>query len=257
MPSHRGYVQGLWGQVHYRADGEGRALVLIHQSPWSSMQYHAVLPLLAARGIAALAPDTPGYGLSDPAPDATIADYADNLACMIRALRLARATVSGHHTGALIAASLAARYPELVTALVLDNCPFYTAAERADRLKRPAGEVAIMPDGSHFTDRWATMRRLADPAMSDASVQLAVLAWCQAGRDAGHHAAFVHDASADIATIAAPTLLLASRCDPISGHADRIAALRPDFQRAALPGGTASVLESPGDWVSAIASIVA
>ncbi len=250
-------MQGLWGQVHYRAHGEGRPLVLIHQSPWSSMQYHAVLPRLAARGIAALAPDTPGYGLSDPAPDATIADHADNLACVMRARRLARATVSGHHTGALIAASLAARYPELVAALILDNCPFYTAAERAERLKRPGGEVAIKPDGSHFTDRWATMRRIADPTMSDASVQLAVLAWCEAGRDSGHHAAFRHDASPDIATIAAPTLLLASRCDPISGHVDRIAARRPDFQRADLSGGTASVLENPDGWVSAIEPVIA
>ncbi|WP_439532786.1 alpha/beta fold hydrolase [Polymorphobacter sp.] len=249
----RGYVDGLWGQVHYRAAGEGAPLLMVHQSPWSSMQYHAVLPRLAALGMAVRAPDSPGYGMSDPAPEGvTIADHADNLVAVIAAMGLGSVTVVGHHTGALIAASLAARYPALVSRVVLDNCPFYTPDERETRLRGHGGTLEIRPDGSHLTERWALMRRVADKEMTDASIQLAVMAWCEAGRDTGHRAAFSHDAGPDIAAIAAPVLLIASRTDPICGHADRIAAVRPEFARAELPGGTGSVLENPEGWVAAL-----
>ena len=249
----RAYVVGLWGQVHLRACGQGAPLLLVHQSPWSSMQYHAVLPRLAALGHAVYAPDSPGYGMSDPAPaDVSIADHADNLAAVITALGLERVTLVGHHTGALIVASLAARHPQHVAGVVLDNCPFYTPAERAARLGGPDGAMALRADGSHFTERWALMRRVADRDMTDASIHLAVIAWCEAGRDTGHRSAFHHDVAPDLAAITAPVLLLASQADPICGHADRIQTLRRDFVRASLPGGTASVLENPDGWVAAL-----
>ena len=171
---------------------------------------------------------------------------------MITALGLERVTLVGHHTGALIVASLGARHPHHVTGIVLDNCPFYTPAERAVRLDGPNGAMALRPDGSHFTERWALMRRVADRDMTDASIHLAVLAWCEAGRDTGHQAAFRHNVAPDLAAITAPVLLLASQTDPISSHSDRIHALRPDFARASLPGGTASVLENPDGWVAAL-----
>lgn len=253
----RFYVEGLWGQVHLRAAGRGAPLLLVHQSPWSSMQYHAVLPRLAALGHAVYAPDSPGYGMSDPAPaDVSIADHADNLAAVIIALGFEDVTVVGHHTGALIVASLAARYPHHVAGVVLDNCPFYTPEERAVRLGGPHGAMALRPDGTHFTDRWAMMRRVADPEMTDASIHLAVIAWCEAGRDTGHPAAFRHEVAPDLVAITSPVLLLASDADPIRDHADRIHALCPDFARTSLPGGTASVLENPDGWVAALQSFL-
>ena len=41
---HRGYVDVPWGQLHYAALGQGRAVVLIHQTPRSWDEFRDVLP---------------------------------------------------------------------------------------------------------------------------------------------------------------------------------------------------------------------
>jgi pimeloyl-ACP methyl ester carboxylesterase len=255
--SRRFYVDGKWGQVHGRTDGrmdvEGPPLVLVHQSPWSSVQYQAVLPLLAAAGHRAIAPDSPGYGLSDPAPEgAGIADHADNLAHVLTALDCSPAVVIGHHTGALIAAALAARHPERVHCLVLDNLPLYTPAERVSRAALHDVAAVLRPDGSHLTDRWAVMRQRGDPEFSDMSIQLAIIAWAQAGRDGGHAAAFAYDPAPDLQAISVATLCVAGRTDPLFGHLERVLAARPDFESIALPGGAGMHLEQADQWVAAI-----
>ena len=53
----RGYVDTPEGQIHYRAMGEGPAIMLVHQAPWASIQYRAILPLIAAAGYRAIATD--------------------------------------------------------------------------------------------------------------------------------------------------------------------------------------------------------
>lgn len=52
------------GQVHVRAtDGEGRPLLLLHQSPRSGLMFE---PLMERVDRPAIAPDRIGYGYSDP-----------------------------------------------------------------------------------------------------------------------------------------------------------------------------------------------
>ena len=55
-------------QVHYRRQGRGPAVLMLHQSPQSSREFE---PLMAewATDFTVFAPDTPGYGLSDPLAD--------------------------------------------------------------------------------------------------------------------------------------------------------------------------------------------
>ena len=62
----RAYIDLPSGQLHYREIGEGEPLLLLHQTPSSSLQWEAAYPLLAAAGMRVIAPDTPGYGMSDP-----------------------------------------------------------------------------------------------------------------------------------------------------------------------------------------------
>ncbi len=79
--SGRAILELPWGQVHVRSAGDPGAplLLLLHQSPLSSRNYEAVLPLFAAEGnVRAVAVDTPGFGLSDPPPeDWSVEDYAN------------------------------------------------------------------------------------------------------------------------------------------------------------------------------------
>jgi pimeloyl-ACP methyl ester carboxylesterase len=262
-PERRRYLQAPQGQIHLREQGQGIPLLLIHQTPWSSLQYLRAAPLLAAQGFHTIAPDTPGYGLSDPPDVASISTYADGLVTILDGLGIARAAIAGHHTGAMIALAFAARHPDRTRAVAADNAPFYTAQERAERLARPAHSHALKADGSHFTDRWAFMRQFADPAMSDEMIHLAVLTYFQNALipgpddDPGHKAAYTHDLAADIAAIRAPTLIIASHTDPLHPHAARISALRPDFARAEFPGGTATVLDSPARWANTVGGFIA
>lgn len=111
-PIARGYVHGLWGQVHYRRCGEGSTVLLLHQTSVSGRMFEAGMPALAAQGFSTIAFDAPGYGQLDP-PDGvpSMKDYADNLALVLNALGLARPHMLGHNTGAGIASIHAARTP--------------------------------------------------------------------------------------------------------------------------------------------------
>ena len=74
----RGFVTVDGRRVLVRRFGTGPAVMVIHGSPQSSRAVEAVCQAIAARGLTAIAPDTPGAGRSDPLhlnqPDS--ADYA-------------------------------------------------------------------------------------------------------------------------------------------------------------------------------------
>jgi pimeloyl-ACP methyl ester carboxylesterase len=118
--------------------GDGIPLILLHQTPWFSVQYATVQPLLAAAGIQSIAMDTPGFGFSDlPSEQPTIEGYADNLPYVLDALRIDRTAVAGFHTGASIAAAFAHRHKDRTTCLTMDGAPMYTVEEGQKRLSQP------------------------------------------------------------------------------------------------------------------------
>ncbi|MGZ7144859.1 alpha/beta fold hydrolase, partial [Streptococcus pyogenes] len=82
-------IDGRWGprQVHYRRSGQGPALVLLHQSPQSSRELAALMQRWSVH-FTLIAPDTPGYGQSDPLGPASlgIADFAEALGEFVDAI---------------------------------------------------------------------------------------------------------------------------------------------------------------------------
>ena len=256
----RCYVDGPDGQVHCRVLGTGRPIVLVHQAPWASIQYRAAMPVLAAAGFQAIVPDMPGHGMSDPPRrEPSIADYAAATAAVIDALALTDTTILGHHGGALVAARVAATRPEAIGALVTDNMPYYTAAERAERVAGLPAARDIRPDGSHFTERWATVRRIADPAWSDETVHVGIVAYFANGpwQEDGHRAAPAYDLEADLDRIACPTLVIASRTDRLFAMARKLVERRPGWAYAELPGGPGMVFERAAEWAAPILSFLA
>lgn len=250
----RSYVPGLWGQVHIREWGEGPPLVLLHQTPWNGIQFHRLAPLLASKGWRVIAPDTPGYGLSDAAPVVpSIEDYAANLEVVLKALDIDQAIIGGHHTGALIAAAFAVLSPNSVKALILDNPPLYTEPERLQRQQMPHRDFAPVEGGGHFAERWAFMRGFADPNLSVDSLHLANIAYYlnDISADHGHAAAYRFDLETIAPLITAPALLLSSQLDPVASHAERFTKLQPQWQIIALQGGSANILERPENWAEA------
>ena len=223
---------------------------------WSSIHYHRVMPLLADRGFRVIAPDMPGHGMSSPlAGEPGIEAYAETVIRLMDALGVERAAVAGHHGGALTAGRLAAAFPDRISHVAFDTVPYFNARERAELQALPPASARIMPDGSHFTERWAGARRRADPAWSDASVHMAVTGFFMNGpwREQAMKAAFAYDFEADVDRITCPALAMFGQSDALHAHRARLAARRPDFDYGDFPHGQAMILEYPGDWVSAMA----
>lgn len=155
----RGFVTVDGRRVLIRRYGRGPAVFVIHGSPQSSRAVEAVCQTLAARGLTAIAPDTPGAGASDPLPlaDPDSADFAAALHRLTGTLGLSRVGLYGFHTGAATAATFAALFPQNTAALVCDGLPAWTETERARFLADYLTPFEPRWDGSHMAWLWARM----------------------------------------------------------------------------------------------------
>ncbi|MBI1684723.1 alpha/beta fold hydrolase [Caulobacter hibisci] len=226
--------------VHYRAAGRGFPVILLHQSPRSSAD---MLGLMGrwADDFLCIAPDTPGFGESDrlkgPVPLERLAQAVIDLA---DALGLKRFGLYGVHTGAILAVAAGVARPDRVAAVAAHGYGAWTPQERAifgDRYAPPFRPVA---SGAHLTWLWSRVadqrlffpwndwrhgQRLAWGEGTPAELHEEALDLLRAG-DAyrsGYLAAFQSDAALP-ARLATPSLLVASRPDPLSGHLERLAA---------------------------------
>lgn len=98
------------------------AVVALHGWARTGADFAAIVD-----GLDAVAPHLPGFGTADP-PDSAwgTAEYAELVADAIRPF--GAVTVVGHSFGGRVAVRLAARYPELVKALVLTGVPLLRLA---------------------------------------------------------------------------------------------------------------------------------
>ena len=257
----KGYLATPLGQVHYRDLGprtEGVAVLLLHMTPLSMIQYADAQPLIAARGIRVVAVDTPGYGMSDPPEGApSISDLANNLLPLLDALRIDRVLVVGHHTGACIATAFAVRHAARVAAIVLHGVPIFNEEELAVRRNRSLGDRTPQDDGSHLS-RWFA-HDFPGPLQARTPAYLAAQTWFalsifQQGPDIGHHAVYQYAMQADLEAIRAPGMILTDRGDAMHDIDRRAAALRPDFvYREFSDDGTLSTMIHPERWATLIA----
>jgi pimeloyl-ACP methyl ester carboxylesterase len=117
--------------------GAGDLVVLLHGFPELSHSWRRQIPVLAAAGYRAVAPDLRGYGDSDAPPD--VADYAlpklvGDIAGLIHAEGEGGAHLVGHDWGGSIAWVLSARAPELVKSLTILNSPHPVASAEARQI---------------------------------------------------------------------------------------------------------------------------
>ena len=254
----KGYAPCALGQTHYRALGaEGRTpFLLIHQTPVGLVEFIDVQSALAQAGRRSIAADNPGYGLSDPVSvPVTVASLADNLRQLCDHLGAKRVIVAGHHTGAAIAASFAARHPSVTAGVVLHGAPLYTAEERAERLARPSPTLALKPDGSHFGEIFCAIGKHAGiDVQSLAAISWATMGTFFAGSGSPvYRAIFANDMAPDLAAIRAPTLVLTDRNDSLHANDQRAVALRPDFTLQTFSdGGSFTLMREPQRWAGVL-----
>ncbi|SCW69951.1 Pimeloyl-ACP methyl ester carboxylesterase [Sphingobium faniae] len=113
------YVDGPYGQIHVAQTGAGPPLVLLGGAPRSSRQFATLTPFLSA-GHHIIMPDMPGFGNSAPmARDAGISGVAAAIVAALDGLGIGRAHLFGLHSGAKVAAALAAEHPARCASIVI------------------------------------------------------------------------------------------------------------------------------------------
>ena len=229
-----GYANTPRGLIHYGQAGSGAPLLLLHATPGSSRAFRQLAPLLAS-SFRTIAPDTPGYGNSDPLQgDVSIEALAGSMIDLLDTLELPRAHVLGLHTGNKIAAAMAARWPDRVDRVVLAGHTHSLIVDKASRdsaihhlVDHYFPGFGASPDGSHRVRSWlmaqADVQSLwwppqllagADVAADDVAIAEAMvidhlLGWRSIA--ATYEAVFAFDLAAAMRRITAPTMVLELR----------------------------------------------
>jgi pimeloyl-ACP methyl ester carboxylesterase len=269
----RRFVSVNGRQVHYRIAGTGPALLLIHQSPQNSRMWHAMMQRFADR-YTVIAPDTPGFGYSDPLPGnpMTIADFGTATLAFCEAIGLQRFAVFGMHTGGLIATWLAWANPQRVAALVVDGYAAFTPEESA--LYGDAYLPPFVPqwDGSHLRWLWSRMREQkyyfpwydgrAEAAMRIApqtteSTRETVMDVLDVGDTyrAGYAAAFRHNDHHWVSELKMPSWLVFRHGDPLLAHMPRLLDLPGNVQLIEEPDGIAAMHAKMDAWLVQVLSV--
>lgn len=127
-------IRGM--EIHYKDEGKGPVLFMVHGSQSSLRTWDRITTLLKGR-YRIIRYDIPAYGLSGTVSDeaaATVqpADIAEEL---LNRLGVKKATVVGVSSGGTMGMYLAARRPDLVERLILSNTP--SDPVKTDHLRMP------------------------------------------------------------------------------------------------------------------------
>jgi pimeloyl-ACP methyl ester carboxylesterase len=243
-------------RVHYRRAGKGPPLLLAHQSPRSSAEYESLIRQWAEH-FTCIAPDTPGFGQSDPLPidDPTIDDFADAMLGFLDAVGLGRVGGYGFHSGGIILVTALRKQPQRFSALAIGGYAIWTPQEMAAFSQSYLPPFRPSAYGEHLIWLWnrileqtwffpwydvrpGARLRMAhdDPARVDTVIR-EMLDSGDAYR-AGYGA--VLRAPRDIPSADEPTppvLITAYDGDPLQAHIDRLGELPPNWtaQKVATP----------------------
>jgi N-formylmaleamate deformylase len=256
-------LPGAGVQLNVCAMGEPEKppLVLIHgiYDEWSSWEL-VYDDFLAEYRVYAV--DLRGHGKSDkPARGYEPTDYAADVAGVIRSLGLSGIPVVGHSLGAVTTAYLAADYPELVKAAVLEDPPGRFSSNTGSRML-PMLEMKRATEEETYTffmeigpslgeERWRDQtRRLRNTADGPFEV---ILEWAEKGE--------APDVLATMARIGCPALLM--QADPEAGGvlpddlAGEIAARLSNGEHQKFPGVGHNIhKDAPAEFAQAALSFL-
>lgn len=164
-------------QMYYETMGSGDPVIFVHQCWWNNFEFEGVIPMVAKQ-YTVYSPDSLGFGFSPAAPNwFEFTDFTDSVIDFMDDLGIEKASFVGQHSGSLIMADLAARYPERVDKLIFGGLAIYedslrkAKAARRDMIggnKMPytkslrpgdligleSGLLQRKEDGSHFVEYW-------------------------------------------------------------------------------------------------------
>jgi pimeloyl-ACP methyl ester carboxylesterase len=247
-------------RVFVRAAGVGPAVLLLHQSPQNSRALLPWIERLAAH-YTVIAPDTPGFGFSDPLPLAqpTIPDYAAALDQLMATLGVTRALVYGVHTGAVTGLRFALDFPHRVALLICDGYARFDPAERQQLLGDYLPPFEPLWDGTHLLWLWARFReqnlffpwhtgtraaRLTYPPPATAKLHSDVMDVLDVGDGyrTGYRAPFLYDDPTAAARLQVPARLFYRAEDVLANHLARLPPLPSHVVAQPIAGGPPALI---------------
>ncbi|UJF32794.1 alpha/beta fold hydrolase [Paenibacillus hexagrammi] len=227
-------------ELFVESSGQGDvALVFMHYYGGSSRTWLEVIDGLKEQ-YRCYAYDHRGWGESDKsAVSYGITDLADDAEALIRELGLTRYVLVGHSMGAKAAQLLASRCPEGLEALVLvapspptpqDMPPDFRQAMVHFYDTREGAEAAF-----NNIVRLPLKEHVREMVLEDMQKS------CPPARAAWPETAMIEDISASVASIQAPTLILAGEMDPV----DRLEAVEREVA-GRIPPARLEVLRNTG-----------
>jgi len=159
-PSRFAEIEGM--RVHYRDEGVGPPLVLIHGTSSSLHTWEGWVSRLSShRRVVRL--DLPGFGLTGAAPDGDYrpARYARVVGALLDQLGIARADVAGNSLGGRVALTFALDHPDRVRKLVLVDAAGLRG-QRPPAIFRFARTPVVNRLLTVVTPRWIIRQNLAD-----------------------------------------------------------------------------------------------
>ena len=232
--------------VHFRSAGHGPPLLLLHQSPQNSRMWLDMIVRFADR-YTVIAPDTPGFGYSDPllTENPGIADFADATFEFSDALGLDRFALFGMHTGGLIGMHAAWSRPERLSCLIVDGYALFNNEERSSYTESYLPRFEPTWDGAHLRWLWSRMREQVyffpwcDPSAkcaialepyTPAQTHVAAMDILDVGDNyrIGYGAAFRYVERERVAEIQCPSWLIYRTTDVLLAHRQRLPPLPPN-----------------------------
>ncbi|MCA1683005.1 MAG: alpha/beta hydrolase [Actinobacteria bacterium] len=254
--------------IRYLDAGHGHpAVVLLHAFPLQAAMWDDQVEALAGRW-RVLAPDLAGFGSTPPPAEpraATMGDAATTVAGLLDHLGLGPVVVGGLSMGGYVAFALLRSRPELVAGLVLaDTRAGADTPEVAERRTAQEAQVAERGTAELVEPMLASLlsdeTRAERPEVVDRARSLMA-----ANPPAGVIAALEAmkgrpDATAELATIGVPTLVVVGEHDEPSppAEAEAMAAAIPGARLEVIPGaGHLSNLERPEVFTAALETFLA
>ncbi len=250
-------------RIHYhRTGGDRPPVVLAHGFSDNGLCWTPVARVLE-QDYDVIMYDARGHGLSDaPEEGYTADDRADDLAGLIQALGLEKPAVIGHSMGASTAAVAAARYPDLIGRLILEDPPWDVRREEHAAWIEDL-RTRIIEQKSKSREALMAQCREQSPTWDEAELG----PWAESKRQLSPHVINgLGEESAPwqeiVAKIACPTLLITA--DPERGAivrpetAEKAAEVNPRVKIARIEGAGHSVRrEAFETYMAAVRSFLA
>ena len=252
-----GYVDTTEGQIHYRTDGTGEPLFLLHQTPMYA-ETRELVPLLA-NNFQVIGMDTVGYGNSYiPPREYEIEDFGRSVISFLDGLGIKKTSIFGHHTGATIGVEVATAYPERVDKLILSGCPYWST-EKWEEYLGPMRERLSQPwltnDGQFLLRSWQVFKNFSPNTGPETWIKAficAVTSRASSPYDA-HFAVGRYDIIPKMPLIKSPTLLISGSNDMFLDLLETTKSVIPRCRTQVIQdGGGLICLEKPKELAQAI-----